>query len=78
MRQAGLGIHQEMLVLEGVEGGGSDAPAAPSLAALNHLACKQPVAAATSLACRVLANNDTPTGPGRIPLEVALPADWEG
>ena len=28
--------------------------------------------------CRVLANNDVPTGPGRIPLEAALPAHWEG
>jgi hypothetical protein len=27
---------------------------------------------------RVLANNDVPTGAARIPLEVCLPADWEG
>ena len=29
-------------------------------------------------ACSVLANNDVPTGAARIPLEAALPADWEG
>lgn len=28
--------------------------------------------------CRVLANNDVPTGAARIPLEATLPADWEG
>lgn len=41
-------------------------------------AAEKLLATAVSPLIKVLANNDTPTGPGRIPLEALLPDDWEG
>ncbi|PSC68915.1 UDP pyrophosphate synthase [Micractinium conductrix] len=48
------------------------------LAGVYDISGERLLATAVSPPIRVLANNDVPTGAARIPIDVQLPADWEG